>query len=235
MLSDTRAPARYSVPMAGNVQTLETALIRRIFLAASAAAALAAPLAVQAQAQAKPQAVELAGVRYEPTAQVGNTTLLLNGAGIRYKAIFKVYTAGLYLTARANTPEAVLNTPGPRRMSITMMRDIDANELGKLFTRGMEQNTSRDDFMKSIAGTLKLSEVFAAKKKLVAGDTFFVDWLPGQGTVIVVNGKPANEPIKEPEFYSSLLKIWLGHSPADSMLKDALLGKQATGNGSGNN
>jgi len=196
---------------------------------AAAAAALVLPLAAHAQAQG----IELAGVKYEPTAQVANTKLVLNGAGIRYKAIFKVYTAGLYLTAKATTPETVLATPGPRRMHITMLRDIDANELGKLFTRGMEQNTSRDDFMKSIAGTIKLSEVFSAKKKLVAGDSFFVDWIPGQGTVIVVNGKPANEPIKEPEFYSSLLKIWLGHAPADSMLKDALLGKQASGNGAG--
>ena len=213
---------------------METAVIRQTFLLAVTAAALAAPLAAQAQAQqAQPQAIELAGVRYEPTVQVGNTKLVLNGAGIRYKAIFKVYTAGLYLTAKATTPEAVLATPGPRRMHITMLRDIDANELGKLFTRGMEQNTTRDDFMKSIAGTLKLSEVFSAKKKLVAGDSFYVDWTPGQGTVIVVNGKPANEPIKEPEFYSSLLKIWLGHSPADSSLKDALLGKTATGNGAG--
>jgi len=214
---------------------METAVIRRIFLLAASAAALAAPLAAhaQAQTQAQPQAIELAGVRYEPTVQVANTKLVLNGAGIRYKAIFKVYTAGLYLTAKANTPEAVLATPGPRRMHITMLRDIDANELGKLFTRGMEQNTTRDDFMKSIGGTLKLSEVFSAKKKLVAGDSFYVDWTPGQGTVIVVNGKPANEPIKEPEFYSSLLKIWLGHSPADSALKDALLGKVATGNGAG--
>ena len=214
---------------------METAVIRQTFLLAVTAAALAAPLAAQAQTQTQgqPQAIELAGVRYEPTVQVANTKLVLNGAGIRYKAIFKVYTAGLYLTAKATTPEAVLATPGPRRMHITMLRDIDANELGKLFTRGMEQNTTRDDFMKSIAGTLKLSEVFSAKKKLVAGDSFYVDWTPGQGTVIVVNGKPANEPIKEPEFYSSLLKIWLGHSPADSSLKDALLGKTATGNGAG--
>lgn len=216
---------------------METAVIRRIFLMAASitatAAALMASPAVQAQAQ--PQAIELAGVKYEPTATVANTKLVLNGAGIRYKAIFKVYTAGMYLTAKAGTPEAVLATPGPRRMHITMLRDIDANELGKLFTRGMEQNTTRDDFMKSIAGTIKLSEVFSAKKKLVAGDSFFVDWIPGQGTVIVVNGKPANDPIKEPEFYSSLLKIWLGHAPADSMLKDALLGKTSSGNGSGNN
>ena len=33
------------------------------------------------------------------------------------------------------------------------------------------------------------------------------------------------EPVKEPEFFSALMRIWLGRSPADAMLKDALLGK----------
>ena len=32
-----------------------------------------------------------------------------------------------------------------------------------------------------------------------------------------------SEPVKQPEFYASLMKIWLGHSPADAALKDALL------------
>jgi len=32
-------------------------------------------------------------------------------------------------------------------------------------------------------------------------------------------------PIKEPEFYAALMKIWLGNSPADPLLKDALLGR----------
>ena len=57
-----------------------------------------------------------------------------------------------------------------------------------------------------------------------AGESFSVDWLPGTGTVILVNGKATGEPIKEPEFFSSLMKIWLGKSPADYLLKDALLG-----------
>ncbi|MFS9599030.1 chalcone isomerase family protein [Acinetobacter baumannii] len=32
------------------------------------------------------------------------------------------------------------------------------------------------------------------------------------------------ETIKEPEFFSALLRIWLGDKPADDALKDALLG-----------
>lgn len=192
-----------------------------------AACLIALPLAYAGlTSTAAAQPADVAGVKYEPEVTVGGAKLQLNGSGVRYKAIFKVYTAGLYLTAKATTPQAVFATPGPKRLNIVMLREIDANELGKLFTRGMEQNASREDFAKSIPGTIKMGEIFAAKKKLAQGESFQVDWIPGQGTLILVNGKPMAEPIKEPEFYTSLMKIWLGNNPADAQLKDALLGKE---------
>ena len=192
--------------------------LRRAFLLCLFAMALPASLCAQP--------VDVAGVKYEPTAQLGGARLLLNGAGIRYKFVIKVYTAGLYLGAKAATPDAVYAAQGPRRMHVVMLRDIDANELGKLFTDGMKKNSTREQFAKVIPGTVALGELFSARKKLVAGDSFSVDYLPGTGTTIVINGKGANEPIKEPEFFNALMRIWLGDSPADYQLKDALLGVQ---------
>ncbi len=183
---------------------------------------LAAALAVAGAAQA--QVTDVGGAKFDNEIQLQGNRLVLNGAGVRYKAVFKVYAAGLYLAAKASTPQAVLAAPGPRRLNIVMLRDIDANELGKLFTRGMEQNAAREEFVKSIPGTIRMGEIFAAKKKLSTGESFQVDWVPGQGTIILINGKAAAEPIKEPEFYSSLMKIWLGNNPADGSLKEALLG-----------
>jgi Chalcone isomerase-like len=185
---------------------------------------LAAPLPSWAQTAA-PDGIEVAGVKYVPTLTVGTANLQLNGAGIRYKAIFKVYAAGLYLGAKATTPEAVYAAPGVKRLHVVMLRDIDANELGKLFTDGMQKNASREEFGKVIPGTLKLAEIFSARKRLVAGDAFFIDYTPGIGTVVSINGKPAGEPIADPVFFTVLMKIWLGASPADWQLKDALLGQ----------
>jgi hypothetical protein len=192
-------------------------LRRTLVLAALTAASF--PLLAQA-----PGPVEVGGVKYEPFAQVGGVKLQLNGAGVRYKAIFKVYTAGLYLQNKASTTEGVVTAPGPRRMHIHMLREIDANELGKLFTRGMQDNATKEEFAKSINGTIKMGEMFAARKRLLAGDYFTIDYIPGTGTVISVNGKPQIEPIKEPEFFSALMHIWLGPRPADAQLKEALLG-----------
>jgi hypothetical protein len=196
-------------------------------LAALLLAAVAAPLSAAAQgapAAAAPAGLELAGVRYPGTVRVANQTLRLNGAGIRYRFVVKVYTAGLYLAAPATTPEAVLAAPGPKRLHVVMLRDIDANELGRLFTRGMQDNSPRDEFSKSIPGTLRMADIFSAKKRLKEGENFSVDWTPGEGTQVLVNGRPQGEPIKEPEFFTALMRIWLGQNPADGALKDQLLG-----------
>ena len=105
-----------------------------------------------------------------------------------------------------------------------MLRDIDGNTLGKLFTRGMEDNSTRAQFAKAIAGTLRLAEMFAAKKQLAEGEHFSVEWLPGRGTQVYVNGQAQGAPIKEPEFFAALMRIWLGPKPADEALKQQLLG-----------
>lgn len=173
------------------------------------------------------QAVTVADVKYEPTQTLGDSTVQLNGAGVRYKAVFKVYTAGLYLEKKAATAQEVASQRGPKRLSITMLREIDSTELGKLFSRGMEDNMDRAAFSRIVPGVLRMSQIFSDHKKLQAGDQFMIDWIPGTGTVITVKGKVQGEPFKEPEFFNALMGIWLGNLPADFKLKDALLGKPA--------
>ena len=173
------------------------------------------------------QAVTVADVKYEPTQTLGDSTVQLNGAGVRYKAVFKVYTAGLYLEKKASTPQEVASQRGPKRLSITMLREIDSTELGKLFSRGMEDNMDRAAFSRIVPGVLRMSQIFSDHKKLQAGDQFMIDWIPGTGTVITVKGKVQGDPFTQPEFFNALMGIWLGNLPADFKLKDALLGKPA--------
>ena len=170
--------------------------------------------------------VDVAGVKLNDTLDLRGSTLQLNGAGVRYKAVFKVYTAGFYVGKKVSTPEEALAAPGPKRVAITMLRDIDANELGKLFNKGVEENSPKSEMVNLIPGLLRMGQMFADQKQLKTGDTFTVDWLPGTGTVITVRGVAQPDPIKEQAFFNALLRIWLGPVPADWKLKDALLGKQ---------
>jgi hypothetical protein len=193
-------------------------MIKRLTLAL-----LAGLLAVGATAAT----VEVGGVKLEDSTDVRGNKLVLNGAGIRYKAVFKVYSAGLYLGKKASTPEEVLAAPGAKRLSITMLREIDSNELGKLFTRGVQDNAPKTEMSKLVPGLIKMGQIFSDQKRLMTGDVFMIDWIPGTGTIITVKGVPQGEPFKEPEFFNALMRIWLGPQPADWKLKDALLGKAA--------
>ncbi len=168
------------------------------------------------------------GVKVEDSVDVAGTKLQLNGAGTRYKFVVKVYVAGLYLTKKATSLDEVVAAPGAKRILVTMVRDIDSAELGKLLTRGMEDNMGKAEMSKMIPGLLRMGEMFAAHKKLVAGDTFSLDWVPGKGSVVTVKGQVQGEPFKEPEFFKALMSIWLGSSPADYQLKEALLGSPST-------
>ena len=171
--------------------------------------------------------VDVAGIKVDDSVDVRGTKLQLNGAGIRYKAIFKVYVAALYVGKKVATPEEFYAATGPKRMAITMLRDIDSNEIGKAFTKGFEDNAPKGEMSKLIPGLIRMGQVFADQKKLVAGDGFTTDWIPGTGTVITVKGKVQGEPFKEPEFFNALMRIWLGPNPADWKLKETLLGKSA--------
>lgn len=171
--------------------------------------------------------VTVSGVRFEERMELRGTALQLNGAGIRYKGPFKVYAAGLYLPQKAGTPEEVLATSGIKRLRVTMLREVESGELGKLFVRGVEDNMEKASLSKLIPGLMRMSQMFTDFKKLNAGDSFTLDWVPGVGTIVSVRGQVQGEPFREPEFFNALLRIWLGPVPADFKLKDALLGKQA--------
>lgn len=190
-----------------------------LWLAVVFSAGLVSPLASTAAS------VDMAGVKFEDTIEQRGSKLVLNGAGVRYKAVFKVYSAGLYLPKKTTSPEEALSMAGNKRISITMLRDIDSNELGKLFTRGVEDNAPKSEMSKLIPGLIRMGQVFSDQKKLVAGDSFTFEWIPGTGGVLTVKGKAQGEPFKEAEFFIALLRIWLGPVPADYKLKEALMGK----------
>ena len=169
--------------------------------------------------------VEISGVRLEDPVDLRGTPIQLNGAGIRYKAIFKVYVAGLYLTKKAATPQEAYAAPGPKRLSITLLRDIDADTLNKSITEAFENNTPPDEIARFTPGVSRIRQALSDQKKLNAGDNFTLDGIPGTGTLLSIKGVPQGEPMKGDDLFNALIRAWVGPRPADTKLKDALLGK----------
>jgi hypothetical protein len=162
--------------------------------------------------------------KFEPTAEVRGTKLELNGAGTRYKAIFKVYDMGLYTTKKVSTPAELLALPGPKRLYFVALRELPGTDLGRLFVKGLSENSSKEVVQKHTLSTTRFIEIFSGKSKMMPGESFAMEFTPGKGTQFFITGQPQGEPVGDDEFFSMVLKIWVGESPADHGLKDALLG-----------
>ncbi|KAF1045004.1 chalcone isomerase family protein [Xylophilus sp.] len=184
-------------------------------------AALAVASCIAAAAPGASQAANVGGVELEDSVQLAGRQLTLNGAGIGFRLVFKVYAIGLYLPDRRRTTEAVLATDGPRRLFITLLRDVTAEEFEEAILDG--DDTAEPAIAAQLA---QLGRTIASRARgLRRGDLLTLDWIPGTGTVVELNRKPLARPMGDLAFYNALLNIWLGEKPTDPALKPVLLGQ----------
>jgi hypothetical protein len=165
----------------------------------------------------------LAATAFEPTQTVQGTPLVLQGAGTRYRAVFKVYDMALYLPRKVRTADEVLATTGPVRLSFVAQREIPGTDLGLSFIKGLSANATPDQVRRHTPSSNRLVEIFSGRTKLAAGDTFAMEFVPGKGTTFYIQGQPQGAPIGDAEYFGMVLRIWLGTSPVDNQLKEALL------------
>lgn len=182
------------------------------------AAALVAALVVAPALHA----VEVAGVQVEERIRVGAQELQLNGAGIRSKLFIKVYVGALYAGARMTTPEAVYEATGPRRISLHLLRDLDAQTLHEALDEGLRNNLSAAELeaLKGPAG--QLGALMKSIGTLRQGAVVTIDF-GTDGLTVSLDGAPRGQ-VAGGAFAKALLRVWLGDKPADADLKQALLG-----------
>ena len=170
-------------------------------------------------------AAEVSGVKVADTARVGaGPELVLNGLGVRSRMMFDVYAAGLYLTEKKTNAADVLALGGPKRVSLTMMRDVGADQLAESLIEGIKLNSSPAELEKMKPQLDELMATMKAVGQAKKGDLITLDFAPDVGTRVGVNGKEVGKPIAGADFYRALLKIWLGDKPVQDNLKKALLG-----------
>jgi len=86
-------------------------------------------------------AAEVGGVKLDDTATVGGAPVVLNGAGIRTRAVFKVYVASLYVPAKATDLNAVLSK-APRRIQFT--DSLPKTASGKVLKRVLRERAREE-------------------------------------------------------------------------------------------
>jgi hypothetical protein len=167
-------------------------------------------------------ALEVAGVNVVDKAKLGASELVLNGAGIRTRAFFKVYVGALYLTEKKSVTAEVLAQKGAKRVALSMLRELSAQQLHEAFENGIQANHSAAEVEAMKPRIAELLTLFTDAKK---GDVIVLDFLPDSGTVVSVNGAAKGKAIPGEDFYRALLRIWLGDKPVDGDLKKSMLGQ----------
>jgi hypothetical protein len=168
--------------------------------------------------------LSIAATEFQKMASVAGESLVINGSGTRYKAIFKVYDMAMYLPKATKSPEGVLALPGAKKLSFVAQRKVSGTDLGLAFMRGLKDNNSREQMRKHVVETTRLIDIFSGKPYVEDGQTFAMDFIPGKGTQFFIQGEAQGDPVGDAEFFQMVLRIWLGESPADWRLKAALLG-----------
>jgi hypothetical protein len=170
---------------------------------------------------------EIGGVKLADKVALGKggPEVVLNGAGVRQKLMtVDVYVGALYLSSKKKSAEDVLADPGPKRVAMHVLVDeLTAKELVASMNDAIEANHIPAEIALIETRRRELNRMMASIGKLKRGGVVLVDFLPGTGTRITVNGEEKLT-IPGEDFYRALLRIWIGKRPVDGRLRSAMLG-----------
>jgi long-chain acyl-CoA synthetase len=166
-------------------------------------------------------AVDVAGVNIPDKASVGGQDLVLNGAGIRTKAIFKVYVGSLYVPAKVKSPADVY-AKAPRRVQLNMLRDVTSDQMLDALTEGVNDANSAAEAGAVKAQMTELGAILKGIGQLKEGNVLAFDFVDG-ATQVSLNGQ-AKGKIAGDAFNKALFNAWIGDKPVQGDLKKAMLG-----------
>lgn len=166
-------------------------------------------------------AKDISGIQVADTITLENVSLVLNGAGVRSKFFMDLYVGSLYVPAPLSTTSAVIDAPvAAIRLNITSSM-ITSDKMREAITEGFEHATADNttDIQPQIDAFMALF-----KDEIKQGDQFTLVANKSRGVTAYKNGQE-QATIEGEMFRQALLKIWLGEKPAQTSLKEAMLGQ----------
>lgn len=165
-------------------------------------------LALAGSLAAAPADTTFNNVTLPGTVEVAGQTLVLNGVALRKKAVFKVYVAGLYLTAKSTDADAVLAADSPRRMVMQFVRDVGKEKMCEAWDEALKNNTPNASAQLKTEFVTLCSWMEDIKDK----QQFVFTYVPGTGTEVSVAGAVKGT-IPGKDFADALFKAWIGPKP----------------------
>ncbi|RFA26356.1 hypothetical protein CAI21_16825 [Alkalilimnicola ehrlichii] len=182
--------------------------------------AFACALGLLVSFSAQAETVTVRGVELPARIELGGEELVLNGHGIRSRFMVRVYVGALYLPESASAAQTVLGMQGPKRIRLSLLRDVDPETLDEAMNEGINNNLSAEEIAALAPYIEQLNSLVDSGNQ---GDDIFLDYIPGEGVRVSAAGRERGT-IASEELYRALLLIWLGDKPADERLKRGMLG-----------
>ncbi len=164
--------------------------------------------------------VEEHGARFERVADINGNPLSLAGTGVaKYRIVFTVYAAGLYLPEGTSTAN-VLSATTPRRLEIEYFHNISAEDIIRAANTKLESQLTADELAVLQPAIDRFHDLYQAVTK---GDRYRMDYQPGIGTTLSFNGQPVGT-VAGGDFATAYFGIWLDQDdPLSPKLREALL------------
>lgn len=163
----------------------------------------------------------LKGVMLPDTVQVGGSTLLLNGLGLRSKLSVKVCVAGLYLEKKSSDPAAIVKADAPKGIVMQFVHTASKSQMVDAFDEDFTNNTP--EARKTMKA--EIDRLLGALDALKEGDQMVFTYVPATGTTFAINGNDKLT-IAGPGFGQVVFSVFLGPKPPNAGLKTGILGQQ---------
>ena len=169
------------------------------------------------------QSAVVGGVEVPDEVSLADTQqrLVLNGAGVRKKFFISVYVAALYLPQPQHDARVLLKSPPANRILMRFVYSkVAKHKMDEAWREGFANNLEAPALA---AVTQRLEQFAALFGDMSEGDQVWLDYVPGRGTSVTINGERRGV-IEGGDFNAALLAVWLGDEPVSEGLKNALVG-----------
>ncbi|RMH45715.1 MAG: TonB family protein [Gammaproteobacteria bacterium] len=151
------------------------------------------------------------------------SVLMLNGLGKAKQLSDDFYIGALYLPRPIRSADGIASYTGPKRMEIRIVaKRVSGRRLNQYWKDAITINNDKSIWQPQVRDVLAFANLFK-KHNLTTGDTIDIDYLPGEGTLVYVNGYRIGR-FSSGALYSLILNTWIGPRPPSSAFKIGIMG-----------
>jgi TonB family protein len=148
--------------------------------------------------------------------------LELKGIGLAQEFKTDIYIGALYAPVGYESLELIKDYTTPKRILVRYVADnYSYRKVSRHFKERIAMNMAREEWQPLTREIVTFSNIF--KQNFQAGDEIRMDFIPGKGTSIYLNGV-LFETISNPEFINLIINSWTGSVPPTKAFKEGITG-----------